>query len=435
MRAFNRNALRLLGGLILLGGITAAQDKGGTLTVGLSYDLDTLDSYASGFLTDVQSTFLEPLIYPDENARYQPAMATEVPTQANRGIRISADGKKMTVTYKLRPGLKWADGEPVTSSDIKFTWEAIKDPKYLGSEKDGTEEIEKIDTPDPLTAVISYNQVYAGFKASLFGYGILPEHVLKGKDLNKDPFWDKPFGAGPFKVTEFKRGQYVILDRNPNYWRKDASGTQLPYLDRVIFKIIPNTNTLVTQLKSGEINFAYGIPFTLAPSVDNVPGIKVVRAKTLRFMHLTYNFKNEFLKDLNVRKAIAQAVDRDAINKAGFYTPLERLLLKQHELRNAAMCLADIRLHRGAWNLGQMRTFYTNQVGVAPGRVWSETTRNSIYPATRLMYWLGTREIKRHRLEIGGSPRSFHDALLSFGSVPVHWVANELSTHGIRSQG
>jgi peptide/nickel transport system substrate-binding protein len=317
-------ALRCLGIAILLGGITTAQDRGGTLTIGLGYDLDTLDPYASGFLTDVQSTFLEPLIYPDENARYQPAMATEVPTQANRGIRITENGKKMIVTYKLRPGLKWADGEPVTSSDVKFTWEAIKDPKYLGPEKDGTEEIEKIETPNPLTALIYYNQVYAGFKAALFGYGILPEHALKGKDLNKDPFWEKPFGAGPFKVTEFKRGQFVVLDKNPNYWRKDSSGTALPYLERIIFKIIPNNNTLVTQIKSGEIQFAYNIPFTLVPSVDNTPGIKVIRAKTLRFMHLTYNHKNEFLSDLNVRKAIAQAVDRDSINKAlgGYMTPI-----------------------------------------------------------------------------------------------------------------
>jgi Bacterial protein of unknown function (DUF885) len=114
----------------------------------------------------------------------------------------------------------------------------------------------------------------------------------------------------------------------------------------------------------------------------------------------------------------------------GFYTPLERVLLKQYELRNAAMCLADIQLHRGAWNLAQMRAFYTDEVGVAPGRLWAETTRNSIYPATRLMYWLGTREIKRLRLEIGGSPRAFHDALLSFGSVPVDWVAEEFRARG-----
>lgn len=114
----------------------------------------------------------------------------------------------------------------------------------------------------------------------------------------------------------------------------------------------------------------------------------------------------------------------------GFYTPQERVLLKQYELRNAAMCLGDIRLHRGAWSLGQLRDFYRDEVGVATGRLWAETTRNSIYPATRLMYWLGTKEIKRLRLELGGNPRDFHDSLLSFGSVPVHWVADELRTRG-----
>lgn len=306
----------LASAVILLGGLSLAQERGGTLTVAIGYDLDTLDPYASGFLTDVQSTFLEPLVYPDENAKFQPAMAVEVPSLENRGIRLTDDGKKMVVTYRLRPGIKWADGEPVTSADIKFTWDAIRDPKYLGPEKDGTDEIERIETPDALTAVIYYKQVYPGFKSSLFGYGILPKHVLQGKDLNKDAFWDKPFGAGPFRVTEFKRGQYVIVERNPNYWRKDDKGVQLPYLDRIIFKIIPNTNTIVTQLKSGEVQFAYNIPFTLAPSVDNVPGIKVINARTLGFRHVTFNFRNEFLKDLNVRKAFAYGIDRDSVNKA-----------------------------------------------------------------------------------------------------------------------
>lgn len=330
-RELRRYALQGLGVAILLGGMTAAQDRGGTLTVGLSYDLDTLDPYASGFLTDVQSTYFEGLVAPDENARYVPALAQEVPTLANRGVRVSADGKKMTVTYKLRPNLKFADGTPLTSADVKFTWEAIKDPKYLGPEKDGTEEIESITTPDPLTAVVAYKQIYPGFKASLFTYGILPRHILQGKDLNKDPFWEKPFGAGPFRVTEFRRGQYVIVERNTNYWR----GGGLPYLDRIIFKIIPNTNTLVTQLRSGEVNFAYNIPYTLASSVDNVPGIRVIRANTLAFRHLTFNHKNEFLKDLNVRKAIAHAIDRDAINKAlgGFLVNTDTFVVSSFDFK------------------------------------------------------------------------------------------------------
>jgi uncharacterized protein (DUF885 family) len=110
----------------------------------------------------------------------------------------------------------------------------------------------------------------------------------------------------------------------------------------------------------------------------------------------------------------------------GFYTPQETMLLKQFEMRNAAMCLADIRLHRGVWNLNQMRAFYRDQVEVPTARLWAETTRNSIYPATRLMYWLGTRAIKSLRQELAWKPSELHDRLLAFGSVPVAWVAEEL---------
>lgn len=110
----------------------------------------------------------------------------------------------------------------------------------------------------------------------------------------------------------------------------------------------------------------------------------------------------------------------------GFYTPTERLVLKHAELRNAAMGLADIRLHRGVWGLEEMRAFYRRAVGMAEGRAWSETTRNSIYPATRLMYWLGTQAIRQLRQELGWETRTFHDRLLSYGSLPVSWVAEEM---------
>ena len=118
----------------------------------------------------------------------------------------------------------------------------------------------------------------------------------------------------------------------------------------------------------------------------------------------------------------------------GFYTPHEELLLKQFELRNAACCLADIRLHSGQWNLEQLRAFYRDEVGFAPGRVWAETTRNSIYPATRLMYWLGTHIIKDARAELGGPPQAFHDQLLSYGNVPITLIAGEMR-HSLKPQG
>ncbi|OLV17575.1 DUF885 family protein [Deinococcus marmoris] len=110
----------------------------------------------------------------------------------------------------------------------------------------------------------------------------------------------------------------------------------------------------------------------------------------------------------------------------GFYTPEEELLLKQFEFRNAACCLADIRLHTGQWTLAQMRAFYRDEVGFAPGRVWAETTRNSIYPATRLMYWLGTQVIRELRAELDLAPQVFHDRLLSYGCAPVTLIADEM---------
>lgn len=302
--------------LIPLIGIANAQVRGGTLTVALNYDLDTLDPYASGFLTDVQATVLAGLVAPDHNAQYVPVLATEVPTLDNGGIVVAADGQSMVVTYHLRDGVKWADGAPFTSADVKFTWEAIKDPNYLGPEKDGTEEIDSIETPDDLTVVIHYNKVYPGFKASLFTYGVLPKHALEGKDLNKDPFWDAPFGTGPFMVTEFKRGQHVIVERNPYYFETDANGVQLPYLDRIVFQIIPNSNTQTTQLRSGEVGFAYNVPNTALPTLQNVATLNVIMAKTLAFRHLTFNLANELLNDLAVRQAFAHAIDRTALNRA-----------------------------------------------------------------------------------------------------------------------
>ena len=111
----------------------------------------------------------------------------------------------------------------------------------------------------------------------------------------------------------------------------------------------------------------------------------------------------------------------------GFYQPTDELVLKHAELRNTAMCLADIRLHTGAWSLNDMRGFYVDALGLPPQRAWSEATRNSMYPATRLMYWLGTRAIKEARAELGeGRTRAFHDELLSYGCVPVYSVIDEM---------
>lgn len=115
---------------------------------------------------------------------------------------------------------------------------------------------------------------------------------------------------------------------------------------------------------------------------------------------------------------------------AGFYSPQDELASLQASRRNAGSVLADIGLHAGGWGLARMRAFYRDEAGFPAARIWGETTRNSILPATRLMYFLGTQQIVALRREIGGDTKAFHDALLAHGHVPVSFVGEELRRAG-----
>jgi peptide/nickel transport system substrate-binding protein len=304
--------------------------RGGTLVAGLPYDKDTLNPYATGFLGDVEATVFEGLLAPNEKLEFVPVLATVVPSVANGGIVLSADGKRMTITYKLRPDVKWADGEPFTSEDVRFTWEAVKDPKFIGESKDGTQDVDSIETPDPLTAVVHYNTVTPNFASTLFSVGVFPAHILRGKSLNSDPWWNAPFGTGPFMVKEFRRGEYALAERNPHYWGRDASGAQLPYLDRIQFKMMPDQNVLVTQLKAGEIKIAYTVPYTAAPQIAAMPDMEVIPNRILSWQYVAFNFKGPAsLRDVRVRQAIAHAINKTTISRAlgGYPYPVKSVVL------------------------------------------------------------------------------------------------------------
>ena len=285
-----------------------------TVVVGLTYDIDTLNVYSTGFLGDVQAAVVEGLLAPDEHANYVPVLATEVPTLENGGIVL--EGAGMSITYKLRAGVLWHDGRPFTSADVAFTWRAVKNPAFIAESKDGTEDIVAIETPDPLTVICRYKTVSPTFATTLFTFGILPRHLLEGVDLNTAPYNERPIGTGPFMVTAFKRGQYVLTERFPGYWRRDASGKRLPYLDKLIFKIIPNSNTLLTQIRSGELDLVTQTPYDQAKQMHGLPGVELIRAPLLSWQHLDFNFRNPALADRQVRLAMAHAIDRAPLIRA-----------------------------------------------------------------------------------------------------------------------
>ena len=148
---------------------TASPTPGGTAIVAIWQFPATLAAhYANQTVTTiVNNGVLEGLAATATDGSYYPVLATEVPTLANGGAKVTADGKKLDVTWKLKSGIKWSDGTPLTSADIKYTWEIwMKDPKV--NNRTGFSEIESIDLPNETTAVVHYKSIYAPYVGNFF---------------------------------------------------------------------------------------------------------------------------------------------------------------------------------------------------------------------------------------------------------------------------
>ncbi len=306
------------------GGPTAQTPvKGGTLTVAIWQEPNTLyPYYATQTVSQlVFETALEGLVHVLPDGTYSAVLAREVPTTANGGVKLSPDGKRMDVTYHLKAGLKWADGQPVTSDDVKFTWQAImKDPKVTS--RGGYDQMTGIDTPDALTAVVHYGSIYAAY-ASRFstsagtGHPILPRHVLEREaDISKSDFVRTPFGTGPFRITEFKSADHITAERNPNY--REAGK---PYLDRIIFRSVPSREVALAQLKAGEVGAMWNLLEAQLPEVEKQSNIKVHAVPGPSVERLEFNLArpanpadpavpHPVLGDVNMRHALVLATPK-----------------------------------------------------------------------------------------------------------------------------
>ena len=281
------------------------------LIVAYDREPDTLNRFSTHILEDVQTCVVEGLVTTDENMKVVPLLATEVPTQDNGGVVMRSDGG-MDVTWKLRPGVKWHDGVPFTSADVKFTVEAINSPDYNPESTDGFDRIVSVDTPDSLTAVVHYREKYAPYDIQ-FIRGTFPKHILEGKDIDRAIEYNRnPLGTGPYKVTEWKTGEYILLDRVPGYWR----GPDYPKIRRILFKFIPNTTTRMNQLKSGEAHLAALVPWDKYRELKDVPALTIHRMMGNSYEHITLNQRAvPAFRDVRVRRALIHAIDRELLVK------------------------------------------------------------------------------------------------------------------------
>jgi len=271
----------------------------------------------------------------DDKNNFIPALASDLPTVANGGI--SADG--LTITWKLKPNLKWSDGQPLTSKDVLFTWQSQMDPKNAPISRSGFDHIASIDTPDDTTAVLHFSSLYPAWQ-TIFAVAaqgttgpILPAHILQGKEgLEKNPEIHSPtVVAGAFMIKEWVAGDHMTLVPNPNYY-----GTA-PKLSQINIKFVPDPATALAALKTGDVDFYMDFSESDIPTLSALePTVHLRVDVTPNFEHMFFNLgiTNSTIKDakgnitgnsdvagfcpfqdVNVRKAIMLGIDRFTIVK------------------------------------------------------------------------------------------------------------------------
>jgi peptide/nickel transport system substrate-binding protein len=187
---------------------------GTTFVVATSGEPDTLNPVL-GYGTDGASLIFDGLVSRDASNTLIPALATELPA-------VSADGR--TVTATLRTGVTFHDGSPLTADDVVFTYTSVLDPKVDSTLRSDLDMLTGVTAPDPATVVFSLRYAYAPFLQRLT-LGIVPAAALKGQDLNKTGFNQKPVGTGPYRVTSWTPGDRLVLAANDTYWAGRPANT------------------------------------------------------------------------------------------------------------------------------------------------------------------------------------------------------------------
>lgn len=222
---------------------------------------------------------------------------------------VSAD--KLSWTFHLRPGVKFQNGQPLTSADVKFSLDRARRPDGPWSFIDGA--IADVSAKDANTVVIKTKYPWAPLLAdlALFDNGVIPANFAG--QTEKD-FFEHPIGTGPFQWDKWIKGTSLRLVRNPSYWEAGK-----PYLDAVTWQVVSDDNTRLLQLKGGQVQVDEFPPFSSLDSLKTTPGVAVDLFPGTGMDYVTPNFAVKALNDVHLRRAMALAIDRDAIVKATFF--------------------------------------------------------------------------------------------------------------------
>jgi peptide/nickel transport system substrate-binding protein len=307
--------------LVALSGAGPGLAAGRDMLIGLGGDATSLNPVIAtdGISYTVEWPIFDSLLELDANLTVRPLLA--------ESWEVSKDG--LTYTFKLKKNVKWHDGKPFTARDVAFTFYSVLDPKVTTphrayfdalvgfpelTAKDNPKRPEELATKpievlDDHTVRFRLRYPSGSFLAVLVNprAGIVPEHVLKGVDLNTAEFNRKPVGTGPFKFVEWRRGERIVMEANEQY----HAGR--PALNRLIFRIIPDAVVLLSELKAGGVDFIENPPLTEVARLKQTAGLKVLVADNTSYTYVGWRQDVAPFNDVRVRRALNHAVDVPSI--------------------------------------------------------------------------------------------------------------------------
>lgn len=286
----------------------AAPRKGGTFVVSASSDPGQLNPAitTAGGTHFAAGSIYNGLVDLDKDFKPAPDLA--------ESWTVSDDGK--TYTFKLAKGVKWHDGVPFTSADVKFTFEQVL-LKFHARTKAGVEPVlAGIDIPDDLTVIFRFKTPYAPLlqQLNVIEAPIVAKHIYEGTDIQNNPANLKPVGTGPFRFVEYKKGQQLTLERNPDYFKPG-----LPYFDKLLFTIIPQDATRVLAFENKEVDYV-SLPGADVARFEKLDGVVVGRSPagsggSFCVSTLIPNLDRAPLDKVEVRQALNVAIDRQRMVK------------------------------------------------------------------------------------------------------------------------
>jgi peptide/nickel transport system substrate-binding protein len=312
LQALGVTAAGLTGLTAGLPGLAQAQTpkRAGTIKIGSFQNIDTLDAHNTTFITacgihnNIYNGLLKITSADGKSVDFKPELAREWEIQGDR-VHI----------FRLHKGVTFHNGDPCTSADIKWNLERVKDKQQAPIHAWKLELLESIETPDPQTIKLSFAKPYPFLRVAFTGSTGRAATILSPRAVKEKgkAYGRSPVGTGPFKFVEWKESDFILLERFAGYWEKDAAGGQLPYLDKVLIKIIIEPSTLVAALKTGEVDGVNNVSPQFVADLRKDPKLNVFTAVggNWRCMHM--NMAKEPFTDRNLRKAVTFALDRKEI--------------------------------------------------------------------------------------------------------------------------